>query len=204
MLKILINESDLMFHYGMKYFLSDFFGQHFMRTPEFFTDYTHENIANADVIILSLRNGERYTCIPGLKMRRQGIIIGLVDDIDTCKRSPACFEDMIFIQRRESLSSITQKFTIAWKNWLMREAFPCHKTCQGCNNFKLSFQQREIMVRLYQGRSVQEVATSLHISYKTVASHKYNVMRKFSLKNDHELFRFLSMLSQKNETRLSL
>ena len=204
MLKILINESDVIFHYGMKYFLSEFFWQRFMRMPEFLTDYTHENIANADVIILSLRNGERYTCIPGLQTRRQGIIIGLVDDIDTCKRSPACFEDMIFIQRRESLSSITQKLTIAWKNWLMSETFPCHKTCLGCKHFKLSFQQREIMARLYQGRSVQEVATSLHISYKTVASHKYNVMRKFSLKNDQELFRFLGMLSQKNETRLSL
>ena len=116
MLKILINDPDLLFRRGMKYFLSDFFCKRFNRHVEFITDYTSENIADADVIILSLCNGERYICLPELRARQKGIIIGLVDEEDDSRISPSCFADIVYILRREPLSEITRKLTFARQN----------------------------------------------------------------------------------------
>lgn len=204
MLKILINESDALFCRGMKYFLSDFFYKSFKRQVEFITDYTQENIADADVIVLSLCNGERYTCFPELRARRKGIIIGLVDENDYREKSPSCFADIVYIVRRESLNAVTDRLTVAWQKWLASEDFTQYKTCLGCKHLTLSLQQREIMSGFYHGNTVKDVARILNISYKTVAAHKYYVMRKFSLKNDYELIRFLGMLREKNEIRLFL
>lgn len=200
MLKILINDSDILFRRGMKSFLSELFCNRFNRQVEFITEYTAENIADADVIILSLCSGERYICFPELRVRRKGIIIGLVDENDFHTRSPSCFADIVYIMRREPLSQITHKLTIAWLKWVVNEEFQPYKTCIGCKHVTLSHQQKGIMDGLYRGRSVQEVAAEMNVAYKTVAAHKYMVMRKFSLKNDYDLFRFLGMLREKSVT----
>ena len=204
MLKILINESDLMFLSGMKCFLSHFFRIRFGQECEFITDYTVNNIAIADVIILSLCKGERYTCIPELRVRRKGIIIGLVDDIDNSTKSPYCFSDIVYVSRRASINDITQKLTVAWQKWVMSKNFSRHHSCFGCNHLTLTHQQREIMYRFYQGRTVHQVAKYMNINYKTVTAHKYLVMHKFNLKSDYDLYRFLGMLRDKSITRLFL
>ncbi|WP_039029619.1 helix-turn-helix transcriptional regulator [Leclercia adecarboxylata] len=203
MLKVLIKESDLMFRQGIEYFLSDFFWRRFSQEVAFITGYTSENIADADVIVLSMCNGERYTCFPELRDRRKGIIIGLVDERDP-RRSPNCFEDIVYITRRGPLEEVTNKLYVAWHKWLSSNVFPQYKSCLGCKHHTLSLQQQEIMAGFYYGNTVKEVANVLNINYKTAAAHKYIVMRKFSLKNDYELFRFLGMLREKNETRLFL
>ena len=204
MLKILINESDLMFRNGMIYFLGDLFRKKYGKEPEFLTDYTADNIAVADVIIISLCKGERYICFPELSVRRKGIIVGLVDDIDNSTKSPSCFSDIVYILRRESINEITHKLTVAWQKWLMSNSFSRHQTCFGCNHLTLTHQQREIMSAFYQGRSVHQVAKKMKINYKTVTAHKYLVMHKFNLKSDYDLYRFLGVLRDKSITRVFL
>jgi DNA-binding CsgD family transcriptional regulator len=188
----------------MYYFLSDFFYQWFNRHVEFFTDYTPENIAHADVIILSLCNGERYTCFPELRLRQKGIIIGLVDEKASSERSPFCFADIVYIMRRESLNEITRKLTVAWRAWLAGEGFSQYITCFGCKLIKITPQQRKILASLHVKHSVKDVAENMCVNYKTISAHKYIVMRKFRLKNDYDLFHFLDMLHNKNITRIFL
>lgn len=202
MLKILINESDSLFLSGMTYFLSNFFRKKFGLESEFITDYTADNIAIADVIILSLCPGERYTCFPELRMRRKGIIIGLVDKIDNSTSSPYCFADIVYIMRRASINEVTRKITIAWQKWSMSDFFSQYKSCFGCNHLTFTHQQEEVMAEFYQGRSIHQVAKNMNINYKTVTAHKYMVMHKFSLKSDYDLLRFLGMLRDKSISRL--
>lgn len=182
--------------------LSDFFRIKFGQQSVFTIDYTPDNIADADVIIVSLCNGARYTCFPELRARRKGIIIGLVDEIDSGRRSPSCFADIIYIMRSESPAEFTTKIVAAWQKWLTKSPFSEHKSCNGCKHRTLSFRQEEIIAGLYQGYSVKDIAFNMSVSHKTVFTHKYQVMRKFGLKNDYDLFRFLSMLHAKNDTRL--
>lgn len=204
MLKILINESDLMFRNGMTYFLSDLFKKRFGQDSDFITDYTADNIAIADVIILSLCKGERYTCFPELRARRKGIIIGLVDEYDNSSKSPSCFADIIYIMRRASLNEITWKLTVAWQNLLTSKSFSQPLSCFGCNHLRLTHQQEEVMSEFYRGCTVKQVAKNMNINYKTVTAHKYLVMHKFNLKSDCDLLRFIDMLREKNITRLFL
>jgi DNA-binding CsgD family transcriptional regulator len=202
MLKILINESDSLFLSGMKHLLSDLFREKFGLESEFITNLTAYNIAIADVIILSLCQGERYTCFPELRMRNKGIIIGLVDEIDNSTKSPYCFADIVYIMRRASINEVTRKLTIAWQKWSMCTFFSRYKSCFGCSHVTLTHQQEGVMAEFYQGRSAHQVAKKMNINYKTVAAHKYIVMHKFRLKSDYDLLRFLKMLRDKSTTRL--
>ena len=150
------------------------------------------------MIILSLCNGERYICLPELRARQKGIIIGLVDEEDDSRISPSCFADIVYILRREPLSEITRKLTFAWQKWIEIQEFQGYKSCFGCKHVSLSLTQLEIITGLNKGYSFQEVAINMNITYKTVTTHKYLIMRKFCLRNDYDLFRFLGRLNQKS------
>jgi len=47
----------------------------------------------------------------------------------------------------------------------------------------LSRREREVFVLLAEGRSVREIGESLHISPKTVETHKYNILEKLNARN---------------------
>lgn len=53
------------------------------------------------------------------------------------------------------------------------------------------------MVSLYKGLSVSEIADEMRISDKTVFTHKYMTMNKFSLRSDFELVLLLKTLAEK-------
>jgi DNA-binding NarL/FixJ family response regulator len=54
----------------------------------------------------------------------------------------------------------------------------------------LSDREREVLVHLAEGESLKEVAQRLHLSVKTVDSHKVNLMRKLDLHDRSELIRY--------------
>lgn len=97
MLNILIQETDLFFQAGLQNFLDNFFKQNFNRAITFNLDLTHENVSQADIIVLSLCQGETLTCFPELLARKKGIVIGFVDDELRFSASPSCFQDIIFL-----------------------------------------------------------------------------------------------------------
>lgn len=51
----------------------------------------------------------------------------------------------------------------------------------------LSVREREILQMLAEGRSNKEVADGLHLSVKTVETHRANIMKKLGLKNIADL-----------------
>jgi DNA-binding NarL/FixJ family response regulator len=54
----------------------------------------------------------------------------------------------------------------------------------------LTTHQRNVVRLLAQGKSMKEVAVDLNVTARTVAFHKYKVMRKFDVKSSAELVRF--------------
>ena len=53
----------------------------------------------------------------------------------------------------------------------------------------LTVRQREILQLVAEGHTMKEVAQILGITVRTVAFHKYSMMRKFEIKNNSDLFR---------------
>ena len=64
MLNILIQETDLFFQAGLQSFFEDFFKHNFHRSITFHLALTNENVSQADIIVLSLCQGETLTCFP--------------------------------------------------------------------------------------------------------------------------------------------
>jgi DNA-binding NarL/FixJ family response regulator len=55
---------------------------------------------------------------------------------------------------------------------------------------KFTSRQREVLQLLAEGRSMKQVAATLHITPRTVAFHKYRVMEEFGLKTNADLVQF--------------
>lgn len=64
---------------------------------------------------------------------------------------------------------------------------------------KLSLREREVFCFLADGRTVKEIAAQLHISPKTVESHKYNIMEKL---NTRTIADFTKIAVKKNLIRV--
>jgi len=54
----------------------------------------------------------------------------------------------------------------------------------------LSNREREILQLLAEGKSVKKISELIHISIKTVETHRRNIMVKLDLKNSADLIRF--------------
>jgi len=59
-------------------------------------------------------------------------------------------------------------------------------------NFKpqLTFRQREVLQLVAEGRTAKEIADILHISTRTVESHKYDAMQQLGVKTTAELVQY--------------
>lgn len=77
MLNIVIKETDAFFRAGLQCFLEDFFFHNFKHLLHFDGELSHENVSAADIIFLSLCQGETLTCYPELQARKKGIVVGL-------------------------------------------------------------------------------------------------------------------------------
>ncbi len=51
----------------------------------------------------------------------------------------------------------------------------------------LSAREKEVFLRLADGQSIRHMAAALHISHKTVESHKYNIFTKLHIHSVSEL-----------------
>jgi DNA-binding CsgD family transcriptional regulator len=54
----------------------------------------------------------------------------------------------------------------------------------------LTSRQREVLQLLVEGRTMTETATVLRVTPRTVAFHKYRIMRGFGLKNISDIVKF--------------
>ena len=58
------------------------------------------------------------------------------------------------------------------------------------SNRKLSSREEDVLRRLAWGATHKEVADALHLSVKTVETHKANAARKLRLRTRHEMVRY--------------
>ena len=63
----------------------------------------------------------------------------------------------------------------------------------------LTARELEIFQLIGLGQSTREIAESLHLSMKTVDSHRAHIIEKFELRNAKELSRYAFQWAHKNE-----
>lgn len=58
----------------------------------------------------------------------------------------------------------------------------------------LSNRERELLELIGSGKSIKEISRDMHVSPKTLYSHRENIMRKLNLRNSNELIKMATLL----------
>ena len=200
MLNVLINDSDALYYRGLALFIAQTFHEALDVNINILPEFTRENVGQADIVVLSLCQSECFTCFPELQIRQKGILFGLTDEKDPqiYGRLPRCFQGIALMSRRAPLYEMRQRILAEWHKKALVKSQVYPRSCIGCREKQFSPQQNRIMARILLGKSVPQIASEMRISDKTVYTHKYIAMRKFNLRNDYELVRFLNRLVVKN------
>lgn len=197
MINILLKDFAGLYRYGLTCFFSEFFYQEFGDKTRFSFDATPDNVMRSDVIVLSLCQGESRICLPELQVKRQGVLLGIVDDESRVSTTSACLQSMVYISRSASLSELRQRTGNAWRKKTLPEGYLPDASCDQCQTKTITPQQARIMVCLYKGMSAAQISQCLNVGYKTVFNHKYLLMKAFGLRSDFELLALLNRLAGK-------
>lgn len=202
MVTILLKDSDQFYLQGIAHLLVGILTQKYQTTFRFLDGFTPENLSQADITVMALTNGESHLCIPELRERTKGMIIGVQDKPPHRQRVlPVCFADFMFIDRHIGIAELHKMLAQRLEKFFIyaAPAAPAApRSCYGCMHQRLSPQQNLIMASMFYGKSVAQIADELNVSDKTIFTHKYLVMRKFNLENDYELQRFMQVLARKS------
>jgi len=55
---------------------------------------------------------------------------------------------------------------------------------------ELTAREREVLTLLVEGRTMKEVAKILHVTKRTIAFHKYWIMKDFDLRSNWDVLKF--------------
>ncbi|ENE1421910.1 response regulator transcription factor [Salmonella enterica] len=198
MINILINEPDTFYREGLVHILRELFLSEYGEEIAILSEFSPACIWKADVIILSLCQGEAYTCKQEFKFRNRGVVIGLTN---SCARQtqilPSCYRDMVHISRRSARECLYDTVVQTWNERRHYPHYPPDYTCYKCKQRSLSEREYFIAEELLAGKTVTGIARDLNISEKAVYAHKYALMRKYNLSGTWELFIFLSHLNRR-------
>lgn len=194
MIKVLIKESDAVYHWALRVFVTEHFRQHNGAEICFLDNADKNGMEEANVIIYGFRPGEILTCIPDFNTTSAGAVIGIYDEtIPNIALLPACFQNMQFVQRSGAVDDFRSVLLKAWESEKTTVAMVAGRRCVGCRRKELSHQQRLVFREIGKGKSAEQIASELAITVKTVFSHKHLAMRKFNLNSDQQLLQFLSL-----------
>lgn len=166
---------------------------------DFLSNFDARNLRKADFIIVNVSRWRLLMCQPSYRYRKPGsVLLVLANRIDSIisEQLPVCYQSLTLIMHSDTIKKVREKITAAWlaaKNEKANIFIPTD--CMKCNYARISLIQLQVMSFLKKGYSVNKIAKSLGLSIKTIYAHKYNVMRKFDLKNDCDFYLFLNDLS---------
>lgn len=189
---ILIIDNDLYNRAGIHSYLISKLGN-----IEILYDITPGNIMKSSLIIFSFPLINNLPSFVFLRKHYMAKIICIVTNPGSInmKILPACMNDIILIPKNITL----QKFYNIVRNGLNdrdRMISNSDSVCNFCTQRYFSPQQYNILVRMFNGQTVNDIARELMLSKSTVYSHKYNFMNRYKLKTTYELYLFWMLLDK--------
>jgi len=200
MLHIIIDDKDTLYRKGMELLLEQIFRCELGELVEFLP-LVETHVAVADVIVKNFEPGESYIFNPILRDRKPvSLLIGIYEG-DThphIGELPLCVNNIVFINRAESLGKTRALIVRGWDNRTLKAYRNNRQNCQGCLHRTLSPQQVKVAAHFYRGYNPEQIASNLQLNVKTVSAHKHMIMTKFNLYSDCELLHFLNGLKKQN------
>lgn len=193
-------ENDPLFYTGIIGLINQAVKECNSRPSVINTEFSAENIRNADFIFMTVCAGEYFLCFKDLlkKKKSAGTFIFVGSETLPEKSSlPACIKNAHIFSQKVSPDTLYENIVKAIRNHCARKesiraATLDNYTCINCNYRTLSFTQEKIAYGLSNCLSISDIAGRIGITYKTAVSHKKNIMSKFNLNNKLELYEFVT------------
>ncbi|THD52131.1 hypothetical protein ERD95_07850 [Enterobacteriaceae bacterium ML5] len=203
MTNILIGSQCTFYGESFKIFLAELIYESQREFVEYHSGFTKKNVNQADVIVIDLVCGEASFCIPELKWRKPGVLIGILEDKNQHSLPeallPHCLNDVVYLYRNDSLEDLRFKILRAFDNQHNTENCQLEPDCILCNRVSLTLPQRKFASLWLQGQDTIAVAGSVNLNLKTVYSKKYALMKKYGLQTDQQLHSFINLLKTKSD-----
>ncbi|ROS15907.1 regulatory LuxR family protein [Raoultella sp. BIGb0399] len=200
MTTILINTSDIFLRQAITHLVTDIIADKGRDNPLVMTDMS--NIADAEVIITEMTMGEHLLCQKALENRKAASAVFIIQPRTATTpghQLPTCIHDATFIHRQVSVtefSAILRRKLSAmagFRRSVSRPDNPRFK-CIKCPRKSLTPTQLKVAQALGIGMNSLTIADHLQVHYKTIFSHKSNIMKSFEIANKQELNRFISVI----------
>lgn len=201
MINVSITGRDNLFNEGVRLLITNIIERDLNDTVTFFTDATPDVISGIDVFICSFSIGEINQCRPGLIHRKErSLIIGFNKEADRVNDEvlPLCFKNILLLRYNERLQEIRTQIICAWKKISRMSTIKSFPDCSLCMRNNFTERQFRVVERICNGEDILLIAKSLGIHYKTVSNHKRQVMNKYNLKSNQDLFVFVRKLNEQS------
>ena len=165
---------------------------------KFLSGSDRQCLEKADFILINVSQWRLYMCQPAYRDRKPGsIIIVFVNESEDIimEQLPLCYRSLVVVSRLDPVKKIAGKLLHAWLNLQDRVRGFEPSDCVHCDFARITVVQLQVLSFLKKGYSVRQTAKRLDLSAKTIYAHKYNVMKKFSLRGDMEFNAFINDIS---------
>ncbi|MEX0546788.1 regulatory LuxR family protein [Raoultella ornithinolytica] len=177
-------------------------------TPEvsynFYYNREHVNISN--IVFTEMSPGEYYLCheLASEAYISDKIFI-LHQETNRVIRSrlPNCIHNSIFVPDNITVSNFKKMISTAIEKIISQDITPDSEktkwTCLNCQFKSLTPIQSQILYASFIGLNTTEIANQFSLKYKTVFSHKNNIMAKFDISNKIELQSFARIIYKRRK-----
>lgn len=204
MINVLINTKNTYTNHAIRQLLQETIASGESLTFE--DDYTQDSIVQAHIIFTEMEPGEIFLCHDELKYTNGKTLLCILQErkIEYIRKElPNCIKESLFLYKSDSIPTIRNKIksgidrVVTSKN----EEHPSNEAmrCINCPCKSITQAQSKVVHALSLGLNQLEIAQELKINYKTVFSHKKNVMHDFKIQSNKELNRFLSVLMKRKK-----
>ncbi|MGU3525034.1 helix-turn-helix transcriptional regulator [Enterobacteriaceae bacterium C23F] len=187
-MKILIISNNSFFSLAIQnILLGYFYGEAMISVAE---RPSSREVAESDVVFMTLLPGEQFLCHLALQHRRSGgKLVLLVKDKEYIKHQslPYCLEDACIIDSKTTVID----FFYLYSSLIKGQACSNSKQSGACFNCPCGYLtpcQLKVLHGFMQGNAIADIASTLGISEKTAYTQKRKVTERFKIKSDQELY----------------
>lgn len=198
MVNVLIHDVDSFFSNGMTELMKDLLTKNNHDAINFLYEYNDANIAVADIIIVSMCQGEQVTCWPDLCHKKRAKIIVVMNRAlkRRAGKMPWCFDNTLFIYRTQSRVHLEEQITELLHHDSKNRDY-LFKSCENCSRKMLSAGHQETALMFLEHTSFSDISQKLSVSIKTVYSRRTMLKEFFYLHTDSELFNFIMAVKKR-------
>lgn len=148
-------------------------------------------LRNADIYVTPFTAGMDRICVSNFSHHKKNVLligISIGQTLPIIENLLPCLQGSIFIRRTDTVEQVRNKVSQAWTMLNGKK----EEKLRSCRSLLLTAGEKRVIHYLYRGFSVSQVGNILGIGMKMASQRKREVMRKYNLHSDVELWNFLN------------